>query len=143
MMAIPVRIPIAIGGTGTSAAIFRPIKRIRRFGPGTFVVELQPGDFPTGVVATFVDLIYTVPVTLGGTRLLVDEIDAEHARRVLRELDAGGYALDADATPDATLQTPDRESWSSRLAWIALMLFNIPLPWRRKPRSDDEAVREM
>ena len=83
-------------------------------------------------------------LTLGGTRVLVDEIDAEHARRVLRELDAGGYALDDDDTPgDAGLHSPDRESWSSRLAWVALMLFNIPLPWRRPPPRDDAAVREM
>jgi len=41
------------------------------------------------------------------------------------------------------LRAPDRESWSSRIAWIALMLFNVPLPWRRKPPRDDEVVREV
>lgn len=79
-------------------------------------------------------------LTLGGTRVRVADADAERARRVLRELDAGGYALDSDTT-DATLQTPDRESWSSRIAWIALMLFNLPLPWRR--RHSDDAQRAL
>lgn len=80
-------------------------------------------------------------LTVGGTRVLVEEADAERARRVVHDLDAGAYALDADAEP--ALQAPDRESWSSRIAWIALMLFNIPLPWRRRPSRDDEVVREV
>ena len=80
-------------------------------------------------------------LAVGGTRVLVDEADAEFARKVMRDLDAGRYALDGDAEP--ALQPPSRESWSSRLAWIALMLFGLPLPWRRKPPRDDEAVREM
>jgi hypothetical protein len=82
-------------------------------------------------------------LAVGGTRVLVDEADAEFARRVIRELDAGHYALDADADAEPALQPPSRESWSSRLAWIALMLFGLPLPWRRKPSRDDEATREM
>lgn len=81
-------------------------------------------------------------LAVGGTRVLVEERDAERARAIVRDLDAGAYALEADAT-DEPLHPPYRESWSSRIAWIALMLFNIPLPWRRKPSRDDEAVREM
>ena len=81
-------------------------------------------------------------LAVGGTRVLVDEADVEFARRVMRDLDAGRYALDAESN-DEPLQEPSRESWSSRLAWIALMLFGVPLPWRRKPPRDDEAVREM
>ena len=61
----------------------------------------------------------------------------------MRDLDAGAYALDPDAASDDALQAPYRESWSSRVAWIALMLFNIPLPWRRRPPRDDEVVREV
>lgn len=80
-------------------------------------------------------------LAVGGTRVLVDERDAELARRVVRDLDAGRYALDAESTEEP-LHAPYRESWSSRIAWIALMLFNIPLPWRRKPSCDDEVVRE-
>ena len=80
-------------------------------------------------------------LTVGGTRVLVDEADAEFARKVIRDLDAGRYALDAETEP--ALQPPSRESWSSRLAWIALMLFGLPLPWKRKPPRDDEATREM
>jgi hypothetical protein len=81
-------------------------------------------------------------LAVGGTRVLVDEADAEFARKVMRDLDAGRYALDVEST-DEPLQAPDRESWSSRLAWIALMLFGLPLPWRRIPPRDDQAMREM
>ena len=80
-------------------------------------------------------------LAVGGTRVLVDESDAEVARKVMRDLDAGRYALDAET--ESSLQPPSRESWSSRLAWIALMLFGLPLPWKRKPSRDDEATREM
>lgn len=81
-------------------------------------------------------------LAVGGTRVLVDEADVEFARKVMRDLDAGRYALDDESTDEA-LHAPDRESWSSRIAWIALMLFGVPLPWKRDPPRDDEAVREM
>jgi hypothetical protein len=81
-------------------------------------------------------------LAVGGTRVLVDESDAEVARKVMRDLDAGRYALDVEATEEP-LQAPERESWSSRLAWIALMLFGLPLPWKRSPPRDDQATREM
>jgi hypothetical protein len=80
-------------------------------------------------------------LAVGGTRLRVPETQAERARRVLGELDAGGFALDADNAAAAALHAPEYESPSSRIAWVALMLFGIPLPWRR--RSTDDAVREM
>src|SRR3546814_20953513 len=57
-------------------------------------------------------------------------------------MDAGEYALDADSDEQRELHAPDRESWSSRLAWLALMLFAIPLPWRRRAR-DDRAQRRL
>lgn len=81
-------------------------------------------------------------LAIGGTRLRVAEDDATRARAILRALEAGEYAIDEDAAPaDAGLQAPDRESASSRLAWLALVLFSIPLPWRRR-RGGDAAVRE-
>ena len=80
-------------------------------------------------------------LAVGGTRLRVPEAEAGRARRVLGELDAGGFALDADDGVDAALGTPARESLSSRIAWVALIVFGIPLPWRR--RSTDDAVRDM
>lgn len=79
-------------------------------------------------------------LAVGGTRLRVANEDAMRARQVLRELDAGGYALESETPDDPALLAPSRESWSSRIAWIALMLFNIPLPWRR--RNSDDVVRE-
>jgi hypothetical protein len=81
-------------------------------------------------------------LAVGGTRVLVDEADAERARNVMRDLDAGLYALDAESAEEP-LHPPSRESRSSRIAWIALMLFGLPLPWRREPPRDDVAVREM
>ena len=81
-------------------------------------------------------------LAVGGVKLRVADRDAERARVVLRAMDAGEYALDADTDDQRALQAPDRESWSSRLAWLALMLFAIPLPWRRRVR-DDRARREL
>lgn len=73
-------------------------------------------------------------LAVGGIRLRVAEDDAERARRVLRELDAGGYAL--EPPQDAKLRPTPLESWSSRLAWLALIVFHVPLPWRRRPTDD-------
>lgn len=89
-------------------------------------------------------------LAIGGMRLRVPEEQALHARRVLAALDAGEYALDDGPAGDdqqdsdkalAPLQPPSRESLSSRLAWVALMLFGLPLPWRRDRDDDDAAVR--
>lgn len=89
-------------------------------------------------------------LAIGGMRLRVPEEQALHARRVLAALDAGEYALDDGPAGDgqqdrdkalAPLQPPSRESLSSRLAWLALMLFGVPLPWRRERDDDDAAVR--
>ncbi|GGJ95961.1 putative signal transducing protein [Luteimonas terricola] len=90
-------------------------------------------------------------LAIGGVRLRVPDAQAVHARRVLAALEAGEYALDeealsgecddgiGDARREAgALQPPDRESLSSRIAWAALMLLGLPLPWRR--RRDDNAV---
>jgi len=107
-------------------------------------------------------------LAIGGVRLRVPDGQAMHARRVLAALEAGDYALgeaaadDGDAltaavggnhAPEAAhgrpwppndghaLQPPDRESPSSRVAWVALMLFGLPLPWRR--RRYDGATRRV
>ncbi|HEY4529886.1 MAG TPA: DUF2007 domain-containing protein [Luteimonas sp.] len=99
-------------------------------------------------------------LAIGGIRLRVPDAQAVHARRVLAALDAGEYALDDDGTPadapgardaaatadvlpgTAPLRPPSRESLSSRIAWAALMLFGLPLPWRRR-RDDGSRVREL
>lgn len=107
-------------------------------------------------------------LAIGGMRLRVPDEQVMHARRVLAALDAGEYSLDEHAlqehaldegalssggedSPDVmdgtsresrceadALQPPYRESLSSRIAWAALMLFGLPLPWRR--RHEDGAV---
>jgi hypothetical protein len=81
-------------------------------------------------------------LAIGGTKLRVPTEHAERALAVLRAMEAGEYALD-DGTDDAVLMPPDRESASSRMAWLALMLLSIPLPWRRREVRDDEAVRSL
>lgn len=88
-------------------------------------------------------------LAVGGVKLRVPQEQAMHARNILRAAESGEYVLDEDdAEREATaeeraLQTPYRESWSSRLAWVALMLFSVPLPWRRKAAADRQAVREL
>jgi len=80
-------------------------------------------------------------LAIGGSRVRVADADAERAGAILRAMEAGEYAIDDDAAPaDAQLHAPDRESASSRLAWLALVLLNIPLPWRR--RNADVVVRD-
>ena len=72
-------------------------------------------------------------LAIGGIRVRVADDDAARAREVLRAMDAGEYAIDDHAEPHPPeLRAPERESASSRLAWLALFLFSIPLPWRRR-----------
>lgn len=75
-------------------------------------------------------------LAIGGAKLRVPAAQAGRAREVLAALDAGAYALDEPGAPAAP-GAPDRESLSSRLAWAALMLLNLPLPWRRRRRDDE------
>jgi len=80
-------------------------------------------------------------LAIGGSRVRVAQADAQRALAILDAMEAGDYAIDDDAAPaDPQLQAPDRESRSSRLAWLALVLLNIPLPWRRC--GDDAVVRK-
>ena len=83
-------------------------------------------------------------LAVGGGKLRVADGDVGRAKLVLQALDAGEYALEFESEPDdeGALHALDRESWSSRLAWLALMLFGIPLPWRRRAASD-EVVRKL
>jgi len=72
-------------------------------------------------------------LAIGGARLRVPAAQAARAREILRAMEAGEYAIDddgRDAPPQ--LRAPDRETLSSRLAWLALFLLSIPLPWRRR-----------
>lgn len=84
-------------------------------------------------------------LAVGGVKLRVPQEQAMHARNILRAAESGEYVLDEDDEADAAqaLRPPDRESWSSRLAWVALMLFSVPLPWRRRPIADEQATREL
>ena len=72
-------------------------------------------------------------LAIGGTRLRVPTAQASRAREILRAMEAGEYAIDDDAAPAPPhMRAPDRETLSSRLAWLALMLCSLPLPWRRR-----------
>lgn len=82
-------------------------------------------------------------LAVGGVKLRVPAEQAQHACEILRQAESGAYALEEAPEQAQPLRLPDRESPSSRLAWIALMLLGIPLPWRRRRASDQEAVREV
>ncbi|MGL4240229.1 MAG: hypothetical protein ACRCTI_03865, partial [Beijerinckiaceae bacterium] len=84
---------------------------------------------------------------IGGTKIRVPEDQWAQARALIAELDGGGYALDAGDDehadrPDGAALTPDRETWSSRLAFVFAMGFGIPLPWRRPVREDGDQDRK-
>ncbi|WP_180544278.1 DUF2007 domain-containing protein [Luteimonas deserti] len=72
-------------------------------------------------------------LAIGGVKLHVAAAQAERARDVLRRLDAGEFALPSEDDAASVSATPvDRESLSSRLAWIALVVLSLPVPWRRR-----------
>ena len=81
-------------------------------------------------------------LAIGGVKLHVPADQLAQARELIRRLDAGEFRLpdeDAGEAPGNAAQSrsaPDRESVSSRLAYVALMLLAIPLPWRRRALSD-------
>lgn len=74
-------------------------------------------------------------LAIGGVKLHVRDAQLAQARDVIRRLEAGEFELPTEDDDDAAPLAPVRESASSRLAWLALMLFSIPLPWRRRPRD--------
>lgn len=76
-------------------------------------------------------------LAIGGTKLRVPAEQAERARAILQAMKAGDYAIDDEAQPASPqLHAPDRESASSRWAWLALILLSLPLPWRRRTVAD-------
>lgn len=98
-------------------------------------IDAAVGDDQIGIAN------WELRLATGGAKLRVPAEQAERAREVLRALEAGEYRLDAegdaDDAPHDAAGVPDRESVSSRVAWVSLMLLGLPLPWRRRPRSDD------
>lgn len=81
-------------------------------------------------------------LAVGGVKLRVPAEQAQRANEILRRAEEGEYVLEEESAEMEAMQHPDRESLSSRIAWVALMLFNIPLPWRR-PRHSDSKVRSL
>lgn len=74
---------------------------------------------------------WTWRLALGGAKVRVLDSEFAGARELVRALDGGEFALTPDEGGDA-LSAPDRESWSSRLAYVSGLWFGIPLPWRRR-----------
>lgn len=77
-------------------------------------------------------------LAIGGVKLHVPGDQLARAQDVIRRLEAGEFALAPEDDPEAAEDVsaaPDRESPSSRLAWIAWTLLSIPLPWRRRRRG--------
>ena len=72
-------------------------------------------------------------LAIGGAKVRVLTAEFAPARELLRALDRGEYAL----TPDeggSPVPLPDRETLSSRLAYVFGLWLGLPVPWRR--RSD-------
>ena len=81
-------------------------------------------------------------LAIGGSKVRVADADAARAGAILRAMEAGEYAIDDEGRPaDAALRAPDRESPSSRLAWLAMVLLSVPLPWRRR-EAGNAVVRD-
>lgn len=73
---------------------------------------------------------------IGGTKVRVATAQFEQARALIAELDRGEFALDPETSGAAAT---DRESWSSRLAYVFGLGFGLPLPWRRRQMQSSEA----
>ena len=72
---------------------------------------------------------------IGGTKVRVVDAQFEQARSLIAEVDRGEFALDPEASNTTTI---DRESWSSRVAYVFGLGFGLPLPWRRRQMQSSE-----
>ena len=72
---------------------------------------------------------------IGGTKVRVVDAQFEQARALIAEVDRGEFALDPEASNTTTI---DRESWSSRVAYVFGLGFGLPLPWRRRQMQSSE-----
>lgn len=72
---------------------------------------------------------------LGGVKVRVRTDQAELARNVLRDLEAGHY-LDATELETTNPLAASTDSLSRRLAFFGFFALGLPLPWRRKPNTD-------
>lgn len=81
-------------------------------------------------------------LAVGGARLRVDDADADRARALLQAIDSGAFALvhEEGEVASTPAESVDRETPSSRIAWLAWVLLGIPLPWRRRQRADRRAM---
>ncbi len=64
---------------------------------------------------------------IGGTKVRVPEAQFEAARALLADLENGKFSLDDVSAPVA-----DRETLSSRVAYLLAFTLGLPLPWKRK-----------
>jgi len=91
-----------------------------------------------GVVAVVADehtalAWWNLRQALGGVKVRVAAVQFDEARRIVRSLDAGDFALEDEEPARAPL---DRETFSSRLAYALLFLFSLPVPWSRASAHD-------
>lgn len=73
---------------------------------------------------------------IGGVKVQVSERMAGRAMEVLRQLDAGEFAIDDAERPDGACPrcgstSVERRTGSWRLAFLGLHLLQLPLPFRR------------
>ena len=70
-------------------------------------------------------------LAIGGAKVRVLGSEFVQARELVRALDRGEYALTAEEGGGLAAHA-DRESWSSRLAYVFGLWLGLPLPWRRR-----------
>lgn len=70
-------------------------------------------------------------LAIGGAKVRVLGSEFVQARELVRALDRGEYALTAEEGGGLAAHA-DRESWSSRLAYVFGLWLALPLPWRRR-----------
>lgn len=68
-------------------------------------------------------------LALGGAKVRVATEQFAEARQIVRELDRGAFVVVTDE--DEPIPAC-RETWSSRLAYLVLFVFWLPLPWSRR-----------
>lgn len=78
-------------------------------------------------------------LALGGAKVRVPRDQALEAHRLLDAIAAGEFLSEGER---ATGSFPDRDTPSVRLAYFALFVLQLPLPWRRRPLPDDDIAND-
>jgi hypothetical protein len=81
---------------------------------------------------------WTLSVALGGVRVQVPTLYVEKAAEVLNYIDSGGYQIGveggvdnsiSECCPSCNAVTAKQVSWSWKLAFLAVFLVSVPVPY--------------